>query len=524
MNTRSQTLLRVGLVFLILVVLNIVSVRLFGRLDFTHGKVYSISDASKNLVRSLDDRVTIRAYFTEDLPAPYNGARREVLDQLNDYKAYAHGNIQYEFIDPSTEKSEQEAQQQGIPPVQVQVINNDKAEVKKAYMWLVFMYEDKKEVLPVIQNLSTFEYDVSSAITRLISKGPKKLGFLAGQGEPSLQEMTKLQQILGRQYQLMQVDVNGGKPVPPELKALFVVAPTSRLSEPAKFQLDQFLMSGGNIGFLLNRVEANIQQRSGRSLDVGLDDLLASYGARINSDLVRDVQCANITLVQQQYGYNLQSQVPFPYLPMVSNFDPGNPVVKDLQGVALFFASSVDTVDGSSRGLHADVLMHSSKQSARQHDVFMFDPLERWSKDQFPEQAIPLAVTIEGPFKSHFVGKEVPADTATGSLPPTASPLTQAANSRIVVIGDGDFMKDQTTGRDNLLFAANLADYLADDAGLISIRTKEPMQAVLEPVSDGTKQTVKAVNLALPPLLVLAYGLFRWRARKSRNVQAGSSQ
>ena len=111
---KTQTLIRVALILGILIVLNFISIRLFGRLDLTSQGVYTLSDASKKLVGSLDDRVTVKAFFTEDLPAPYNNNRRAVLDILNDYKAYSGGNLQYEFINPQGEKGEQDAQQQGI--------------------------------------------------------------------------------------------------------------------------------------------------------------------------------------------------------------------------------------------------------------------------------------------------------------------------------------------------------------------------------------------------------------------------
>ena len=196
MNARShksQALITLGIVLVILVLLNIVSIRIFGRLDATKNRVFTLSEASKDLVRGLDDKVTIKAYFTEDLPAPYNNNRREVLDQLNEYKAYARGNLQYDFIDPSGEKGEMEAQQQGIAPLQVQVVKEDKFEVKRAYMGLVFLYEDKKEVLPAIQSPTTLEYEISSTIKRLTSKGLKKIGFLAGHGEPPLTELNRAQ-------------------------------------------------------------------------------------------------------------------------------------------------------------------------------------------------------------------------------------------------------------------------------------------------------------------------------------------
>jgi gliding-associated putative ABC transporter substrate-binding component GldG len=513
---KSQTLLRVGIVLVILILVNIISVRLFGRLDVTKNKVFSLSDASKELVRNLDDKVTIRAYFTEDLPSPYNNNRRALLDELNEYKAYARGNLQYEFIDPSGEKAEQDAQQQGIAPVQVQVVKEDKFEVKKAYMGMVFLYEDKKETIPVIQNTSTLEYDISSTIKRMTSKGRKKIGFLNGQGEPALNELTHAQEMLRKQYDVVPVDVSKGNAVPADVDALVVDAPTARFSEPVKFQIDQYLMRGGKVAFLLNKVDANLQNRYGRPLDLNLDDMLETYGVRVNTDLVRDAQCANISVMQQQFGFNIQSQVPFPYLPMVSNFSKENTMVKDLQGMILVFASTVDTVNVASRGLHAEVLIRSSKQSGRQTGQFTYDPLERYTREMFPERDLPLAVLVEGSFHSAFAGKPVPADTAAGSLPPTTSPLAQSPATRIVVVGDGDFPRDQYGNQENLTFFVNMVDYLVDDAGLITIRSKDLTAPPLEQVSDGTKKAVKYADLVLPPALVLVYGLARWRMRKAR--------
>ncbi len=513
---KSQTLLRVVIVLVILILVNIISIRIFGRLDVTRNRVFSLSDASKELMRNLDDKVTVRAYFTEDLPAPYNNNRRTLLDELNEYKAYARGNLQYEFVDPSGEKAEQDAQQQGIAPVQVQVVKEDKFEVKKAYMGMVFLYEDKKESIPVIQNTGTLEYDISSTIKRLTSKGRKKLGFLNGQGEPAMSELTHVQELLSKQYDIVPVDVSKGNAVPADVAALVVDAPTGRFPDPIKFQVDQYIMRGGKVAFLLNKVDANLQNKFGRPLDLNLDDLLEAYGVRVNTDLVRDAQCANISVMQQQFGFNIQSQVPFPYLPLVSNFSKGSAMVKDLQGMILVFASSVDTVNAASRGLQAEVLVRSSKQSGRQTGQFMYDPLERYTREMFTEKEIPLAVLVEGSFHSAFSGKSVPIDTAAASLPPTTSPLTTSSATRVVVVGDGDFIRDQYGNRENLTFFANMVDYLMDDAGLITIRSKELANPPLEQVSDGTKKALKVADLVLPPALVLGYGLVRWRMRKAR--------
>ncbi len=521
MNThtnRNQTLLRLGIVLAILVLLNFVSVRFFGRVDMTRTGLFTLAEASKSLMSNLDDKVTIKAYFTEDLPSPYNNHRRLLLDELNEYRAYAKGNLQFEFIDPTDDKGKQEAQQQGIAPVQVQVVKEDKFEVKQAFMGMVFLYEDRKEVIPVVQNPSTLEYEISSTIKRLTTRTQKKIGFLTGHGEPAMQELGRVQEMLRRQYELAPVDVSKGAAVPPDVAALVVMAPTTPLSEPDKYQVDQYIMRGGRAAFLINRVDANLQTRYGRALDVHIDDLLQAYGVRINPDLVRDLQCANVTIVQQQFGFSMQSQVPFPYLPLVSNFSKDNVMVKDLRNLVLFFTSSIDTTGAAARGIRAHILAASSKEAGRQTGMFAFDPLQQYTQEEFRETGVPLAVTLEGKFAGLFAGKSAPVDTSAGAIVPPSAPIPSSPETRIVVVGDGDFARDQFMGgsRDNLAFFANMVDYLVDDAGLITIRTKDASFAPLEQVSDGTKKAVKYANLAVPPLLVLAYGILRWRMRKAR--------
>lgn len=515
---KAQTLLHLAVVLVILILLNFVSVRWFGRLDMTANGQFTLAEASKTLMRGLDDKVTVKAYFTEDLPAPYNNHRRILLDQLNEYRAYAGGNFQFEFIDPSGEKAEQDAQQQGIAPVQVQVVKEDKFEVKRAYMGMAFLYEDRKEVLPVIQNTGTLEYEISSTVKRLTARTQRKIGFLSGAGTPSLQEISRVQELLRRQYEITSVDASRGTPIPEDIGALIVASPTEPLSEPVKYQIDQYLMRGGKAAFLLNRVDANLQNRFGRALDLNLDDMLQQYGLRINPDLVRDEQCANVTIVQQQFGFNIQSQVPFPYLPVVSSFSPDNMMVKDLRNLVLFFASSIDTVGVAQKGLRAEILARTSRHSGRQTGMFAFDPLAQYTPDQFAESDIPLAALVEGTFTSLFQNRPAPVDTTPGSLPPATPSLTTSPETRIVLVGDGDYIRDAYLGgsRDNPTFFANMIDYLLDDAGLITIRTKEATLPQLDQVDDSTKKIAKYANLVLPPLFVLGYGAFRWRMRKAR--------
>ena len=506
MNTKkTQTLLRVLLVLGILILVNFISVRIFGRLDLTKASVYTLSDASKNLVRNLDDRVTVKAYFTEDLPAPYNNNRRAVLDILNDYKAYSKGNLHYEFINPEGEKNEREAQQAGIPPVEVQIVKEDKFEVKRAFLGLVMMYEDKKEVLPVIQNLGSLEYDISAALKRLTTRTKKRIGYTTGHQETALSSMQRASQEINAQYESVPVDLSSNAAeIPQDLAALLIIAPQTKFSDTAKYQIDQYLMRGGKVAFLLNKmnVDLSAQYKVAQPVDLGLEDMLENFGIRINGDLVRDAQCASITVMQNQGQFQMRSQIPFPYLPNAVNVDRLNPIVKDLQGIIFYFVSSLDTTPASNKGLKAEVLVRSSKHSGRQSGFVMIDPFHHYTPEELAESNIPMAAVVSGSFKSFFEGKSLVPHT------------TKSPDTRIVVVGDGDFMKDDFAGnRGNLTFFVNIVDFLADDAGLITIRSKDVAQPPLEQVSDATKKILKYGALVLPPFLVIGYGLMRWRRR-----------
>lgn len=515
-NKRLQAALRLALVLAILVLVNIVSVRLFLRLDLTDQQVFTLSAASRQIVEQLDDRVTVTAYFTEDLPAPYNNTRRAVLDLLNEYRAYAGADLQYRFVDPTTETAEQEAQQQGIPPVEVQVVEQDKFQVKRAYLGLVLQYEDRKETIPVVQNLGSLEYDLSSAIKRLTVRAKKRVGFTQGHGETPVNEWQRAYQELSRNYDLTPVDLSATPEVPADLAALLVIAPAQRYSDSAVAAIDRYIMRGGTAAFLLNRmrVDLNAQYRFAQPADVGLDKLLESYGTRVNADLVRDQQCANITVMRQQGFFQIQSQVPFPYLPNASSFSD-NPVVKDLRSLIFFFASSVDTSFAASRGLTAEVLVRSSEKSGRATGMTLVDPFAQYQPTDWNEQGLALAAAVSGSFPSAFEGT------------PLAPATVRSPSTRLVVVGDGDFMKDELAGsRGNATFFSNIVDYLADDAGLITIRSKNLAQPPLEVVDDGTKQAAKYANLLLPPLLVVGYGLLRWRRRAAikRAIEAGGAR
>jgi gliding-associated putative ABC transporter substrate-binding component GldG len=515
MNERFSTF-RIALVLAIIVVVNVIAMRFFKRFDLTHDSIYTLSVVSKSLVGALDDKFIVKAYFTSDLPAPYNNNKRYLQDQLDEYRAYGGGNFQYEFIDPSKkEELKQEAQKYGIPPVQVQVLKDDKLQIQEAYMGLVMMYGDKQERLPVVRPESNLEYELSSTIKRMTSRELKKIGVLTGHGEPPLQQIGRVQEMLAKQYQVTTVDLAGGKAIPADIAVLLLIAPDKPLKNWEKFLIDQYLIKGGRVGFFLNKVNANLQNQAGRPLNLEVDDMLESYGVRINTDLVRDASCAYVSLQQQAGSMMMQTQVPFYYLPRATDFDKASPIVKDLGSVVFYFASSIDTSLARPRGYVTEVLISSSKRSGRQENYFMIDPRTPMTQEMFKESGIPLAVTVEGAFVSAFATKPVGADTSATAALDTTGKVVSGRLTKIAVIGDGDFLQDQYSGgnKDNFLLATNIIDYLADDIGLASIRSRDSGTKPLDEVSEGTRAWIKGINLGLPSILVILVGVVRWRWR-----------
>ena len=300
--TSRSALVIIGL---ILVVVNLAGLNLFGRLDLTDDKVYSLSDASISILENLQDPVTVLAYFTDDLPTPYSSNRRFLKDKLDDYRAYGGALFEYRFEDPNDdEELRQQAAENQIPPVQIQVIEADNVQLKNAYMGVVIQYGGSTERIPVIQDLSRLEYDISSAIRRLTRTDVPKVGFLSGHGEPELEAaMPVLLQSLQANYEVETVTGNGDLG---DLDALLVVAPRDSISESTRRAIDNYIMDGGKVGFLLNQVAANLQSGQAAAQGTGLDEMLRTYGMGTRTDLVMDNQSSNLT-VQRQQGYSMDA-------------------------------------------------------------------------------------------------------------------------------------------------------------------------------------------------------------------------
>jgi ABC-type uncharacterized transport system involved in gliding motility auxiliary subunit len=291
-------------------------------------------------------------------------------------------------------------------------------------MGVAIQYGGERETIPVVQDLSTLEYDITSAIRRLTSDDLPTIGFLSGHGEPApFTDMQTLAQGLQQNYQVQPVTVADGALDPPP-DALLVVAPTDSIPDADLRAIDDYLMNGGRMAVLVNRVQANLQMGQAGPLEVGLTPLLTSYGANVRQDLVMDEESSTIGMQRRQGLLTFVQQIPYPFMPIVNRFSRDNMMVNRLSNVVFQFVSSLDTAQVVPAGVVREPLLFSSARSSTQEGFFFIQPM--------PQQQQP---SLSG-------GPYLLGAAYTGTFPSAFTPGRASNPTRLVVVGDGDFINE----------------------------------------------------------------------------------
>lgn len=511
-TTRGNTLVSALFIFVIIVAVNLLGMRFFQRWDLTENREYTVSQATKRVIDRLDDLVNVKVYFSKDLPPYLATLDRQVKDLLDEYRARS-SNLMVEFLDPAADPvSEQAVQAMGIPKVQLNIIQRDKAEVTGAYLGIAVQYRDKTEVLPVVQTLNNLEYDLTAAIVK-VSSEPKTVG-VAGSGEMSLnQGLQGLQEILGRQYELRPVSLSSG-PVPDDVSTLIVIDHDD-LSEEALYRVDQFVMGGGRLLALAPGVQIAQGTLNARDRQVKLGPVLRTWGVGVRNALVADGQAAMATFSQ---GY-MQFTVPYPWWPRVGaeGLSADHPVTATLDALVLPWASPLELVPADSAGgaaIEVTELVRSSERSFSATMPYDLNPQGRVRPPQDGTEPQLLGVALTGRFPSHWRGQGVPGDTL-GTAP---APLELSPETQVVVIGCPRVAEDMFLGQfpSNAVFLANVVDWMTLGNDLIAIRSRGAAMRPLREVEDGKRNLLKTAAILGVPVLVVIGGLARLRWRKVR--------
>lgn len=517
LKDKKEAIFQILLIIGSLILLNYIVSGIILRFDMTDNHQFTLSKPSKVIAEKIKNPVTVTAYFSAHLPPQLSMVQTQFRNLLDEFDSYSHGNVEFKFINPNkNNKTEQEAQNAGVRPVMVDVRKRDQVSQKRAYMGVVFQYEGKKHVIPVIRPGNSMEYTIASTIKMLTIKKKPKIGLLQGDGEPTQRDMPQLMHELRQEYSVVNVNRSAldTTQVPADIRVLMVIGPSKKLQPKELEAIDQYIMAGGKAVFALNRVNGYMQRGVAFPNNTGIDKLLASYHLPVNVNLVRDVSSTSIGVRQNQGGFQFVNQVRYPYIPIVTHFAK-NPITKGLNAVLFKFVSSLD-VSKADSSQKITVLAQSSKKSGiATGGYFNISPFQKWTKNDFEHSNLPLAALIKGKFRSAYASDD--------SL---HLKLKESVPTSLIVIGDADFVvngnkslqrqQQQQLPSDNISLMVNSVDWLADDTGLMSLRTKGITDRPLKIVSSSTKTVLKYANVFLPILFVLGYGFFRYEEKKKR--------
>ncbi len=492
----KNTGLYISLVLLAIVLVNIISDKLFIRFDLTEDNRYTLSNATKDILRNLDEPITITAYFSENLPADIAKTRQDFMDLLTEYRNVSKNSVMYEFVNPNAdEEKEREAMSKGIQPVQINVREKDQIKQQKAFLGAVIQKGEQSEVIPFMQPGTAMEYALSSGIKKLSTENKPVIGFLQGHGEPELNAMQQAMTELMVLYQPKAVNLTNTPNSLEGVSTLAIIAPTDSIHPHEFNQIDAFMAQGGRIYVAINRVDGQLQEQRGNSLNTGLESWLLQKGIVVEENFVIDATCASIGVQQQQGFFTFTSQVQFPYIPIITKF-ADHAITKGLEQVVAQFVSTVSYTGDSS--VHVTPLVFTSEKAGTLSAPLHFDIQKNWTENDFSLAQLPLGSIFEGTF-------------------------VNGTYSKMVVIGDGDFaingkgQQARQQNPDNINLMVNSIDFLSDDTGLIDLRTKGVTSRPIDQLEDGRKAFLKWLNFAMPIFIILILGLIR--SQQQRNIR-----
>ncbi|WAC08730.1 MAG: Gldg family protein [Thermodesulfobacteriota bacterium] len=525
-SSSTNLLLFVLIIVGFLVLINFLAMRHFGRLDLTQNKLYTLSDASINVASSLDDIVKVTCYFSKNLPSYVVPLKQEVSDILDEYRAYAKGNILIEFLDPTDDPAlAQKLRFMGIPRVQLNIMEKDQASTTNVYMGVAVNYEDKQEVIPFVKDVNNLEYEITSSILKVTRKEKKTVGFLTGHEEHTISgDYQTVHKALTREYEVEELNLSSGQPVPNHINVLVVAGPT-RLTDRDKYAIDQYIMKGGKVVFLIDIVTIPPEgavQASYR--ETNLLDMLENYGVRITKNLVLDRYNILITF---QTGYTVL-RAPYPFYVKVvkeeNGFDPDNPIVNQFSSMVFPWVSALEPLKESHQDLRFTILAQSSKYSWLQKGRYDLNPLQEFMPQPEGIKPYPLAMLVSGKFKSFFADKEVPPVKKSAEEEKTPEENQETIKqcekgNQILVAANARFINDEyVESPGNIEFFLNAVDWFTWGKDLIGIRSRMVLDRTLPFLSEQQKTAIKFVNLGGIPLLLALFGIIRFYIRKKKKI------
>lgn len=560
---KQSSLWQLGLIAAMVVLLNIVAGYAFMRFDLTSEGRYTITEPTRNLLNELDDIVYFEIYLAGEMPADYRRMQSAIADLLEEFNAYTTINIEWDFKDvfemadnaQQVEKMLEELTKKGIYTRQIAQQRLDELSQQILIPGAIAFYKNREvavNFLPkqkelnedpiavINSSISTLEYNMANAIQRLVVVEPPKVVFVQGHEELNPMEIQDFARTLvDNAYEVDFIDLPRSIGIDPTVDLAVIAKPRRTWSEADKFKIDQFVMNGGSVLWLLESLRADLDSLLAGTTsflampyDLNLEDQLFQYGVRVNADLVLDREANPIPLFSD--GGTNKNFYPWPYYPVI--FPASNhPIAKHLDPLMFRFAASLDTI--AVPEVKKTILLTTSPQ-ATAWKVPVMVRLENATQPPLPEQFnradIPLAVLLEGSFRSLYTNR-VPEDFLRIYQDSLGQAFREQSKlAKQVIVSDGDFARNpvSTTGKYGPLgtyrfnrsflfankdFLLNCADYLTDNYGIIAARSKDFKIRPLDKVQlRKDRWRWQAINLAVPALLLLLFaGIYHFIRKKT---------
>ncbi len=555
-NRREKDILNLFISLLALGFIALVFQLYFFRIDFTAEKRYTLSENTKQLISSLDKDLYFEIYLAGDLPHGFKKLQKASIEMLDELEAYSNVNLNYALIntsDISNPKQRNEMYEQlairGLKPTSLQERTTDGSLKQKIIVPGIIVHDREREIsvhllknvagLSAEENLNhsieTIEFELTKAVRLLQNKQPKNIAFLTGHGELNEYEVADFTASLLQKYEVDRISASKLLNTDKKYTVLIIAQPRNEFSRMDKYQIDQYMMKGGRVLWLVDEVMASMDSLQVKESTVAfykplnIEDQLFTYGVRINPDLVMDIQGQLIPVQTALPGEKPKfTPAPWYYSPLL-NAPDDHPITRKLNVVKAEFANSIDWVGENSEVKRTTLL--ASSDYTRLEKVPSIVSLEIVNQKPKPENFAvgrkKIAVLLEGKFNSAFQNRAWKGIDRK-------SFKAESAPTKMIVISDGDIIKNrvrgvgknrqiETLGYDrysrktygNSSFLLNCVDYLCDNEGWMELRAREIKLRMLDKSKIRSYRVFwQVVNVAMPLLLLLILGLLGYFVRK----------
>ena len=558
---------------LIVLVLHVIGSFVFTRFDLTSEKRYTLSPTTKEILGNLNDYVYFKVYLEGDFPAGFKKLRRETKEMLDEFRAYTKY-VDYEFINPSesTDANERndiykQLYQAGLNPTDMVVKNSDGSS-KQMVIWpgALVSYRNKTEIpIDLLENqlgqsseealnasMQNLEFRLIDAVKKVTRLQKPTIAFVQGHGELEVKDVYDIVQTFGQNYNVDSVTI-GGKidalidrtqhedrdvKAFPRYDAIIIAKPTQPFDERDKFLIDQYIMHGGKVLWLVEPVYATMdslqsqESTIGMEQDLNLDDMLFKYGVRLNRDLLLDLTCAALPIRTGQVAGQAQLEFfrwyYFPLLQAASD----HPMVRHMNAIKADFVSSVDATTSAGGIEQIPLLKTSDYTKVSGAPVFISLAMLRQAPDKrmFNSKGKDVAYLLKGSFPSLYANRipqEIVDDQATDFM-------EESKPTAMIVVADGDIIRNQIDIRTrkplplgfdqytqntyaNKEFIENAISYLVDGEGLIDIRSRELKVRLLDMTKINQERTKwQVINTLIPIMLIISLGFVMAFIRKKK--------